>query len=76
MILWYDFWLNPSNLQTKGFRPAEIKRLFPTCRFEFQRLTLAPPLARRLVPFSWLLAALLEKLLVRVQYPLSGRYSP
>jgi SAM-dependent methyltransferase len=62
MILWYDFWLNPTNPQTKGIRPAEIRRLFPNCRFEFRRITLAPPLARRLVPLSWLLAALLEKL--------------
>ena len=62
MILWYDFWLNPTNRQTQGLRPAEIKQLFPGCRFEFRRITLAPPLARRLVPFSWLLAGLVEKL--------------
>ena len=61
MILWYDFWLNPTNPQTRGIRPFEIRRLFPGCRFEFHRITLAPPLARRLVPVSWGLALLLEK---------------
>jgi ubiquinone/menaquinone biosynthesis C-methylase UbiE len=62
MILWYDFWLNPANQQTRGIRQAEIKDLFPNCRFQFERLTLAPPLARRLVPVSWGLALCLEKL--------------
>ena len=62
LILSYDFWLNPTNTQTRGVRPAEIRRLFHGCRFEFQRITLAPPIARRLVPVSWLLSALLEKL--------------
>jgi SAM-dependent methyltransferase len=61
-ILWYDFWLNPTNLHTRGIRPDEIRHLFPGCRFHFQRVTLAPPLARRLVPLSWLVAAILEKL--------------
>ncbi|MBN2549719.1 MAG: methyltransferase domain-containing protein [Anaerolineales bacterium] len=64
LILWYDFWLNPTNPQTRGIRPAEVRRLFPGCRAEFHRLTLAPPLARRIVPFSWILAALFEKLVV------------
>jgi hypothetical protein len=76
LILWYDFWLNPTNKQTRGIRPPEIRRLFPGCGFEFHRITLAPPLARRIVPISWLLAALLEKLkllnthyLVAIQHP-------
>jgi len=62
LILWYDFWLNPTNPQTRGIRPQEIRLLFPGCRIEFQRITLAPPLARRLVPLSWKLAALVESL--------------
>lgn len=61
-ILWYDFWLNPINPQTRGIRPAEIRRLFPNCTFEFHKITLAPPLARRLVPISWGLALFLEGL--------------
>jgi len=64
MILWYDFWLNPTNPQTQGIRPAEIHHLFPDCQFEFHRITLAPPLARRLAPVSWSVCHLLEKLRV------------
>ena len=64
VILWYDFWLNPSNPQTRGIRPAEIKRLFPNCSYEFHRITLAPPLARRIVPISWILAYGLERLTI------------
>ena len=62
IILWYDFWLNPTNKETRGIRPAEVRRLFPNCAFDFHRITLAPPIARRLVPRSWLLSEVLEKL--------------
>ena len=62
MILWYDFWLNPTNAQTRGIRPKEIRSLFPGCAFEFRRVTLAPPIARKIVPFSWVAAFTLEKL--------------
>jgi SAM-dependent methyltransferase len=62
LILWYDFWTNPFNKQTKGIRKPEIRRLFPDCRYAFRRITLAPPLARRIVPVSWLFAMFLEKL--------------
>ena len=61
LILSYDFWLNPANPQTRGLRPSEIRRLFPGCRFTFDRITLAPPIARRLVRVSWLFCAFLEK---------------
>ncbi len=61
LLLWYDFWLNPTNRQTAGIRPGEIRMLFPGCRFNFRRVTLAPPLARWVVPVSWGLAGLLEK---------------
>jgi ubiquinone/menaquinone biosynthesis C-methylase UbiE len=61
VILWYDFWLNPTNRQTKGVRLAEIRRLFPNCELVAQRVTLAPPLARKLVPISWTLSLILEK---------------
>ena len=61
-ILWYDFWLNPSNPQTHGMKKADIRGLFPNCEIIFKRTTLAPPLARRIVPISWTLAAMIEKL--------------
>lgn len=62
LILWYDFWLNPINPRTHGIRPSEIRGLFPKCTCDFHKITLAPPLARRLVPFSWGLALFLEGL--------------
>ena len=62
LILWYDFWFNPANNQTVGIRRSEVCRLFPGCDCEFHRITLAPPIARRLVPISWMAASMLEKL--------------
>jgi ubiquinone/menaquinone biosynthesis C-methylase UbiE len=62
LILWYDFWINPRNPQTHGIRRGEIRRLFPNCNLEFQSATLAPPLCRRLVPISWILCEVLEKM--------------
>jgi ubiquinone/menaquinone biosynthesis C-methylase UbiE len=62
LILWYDFWLNPTNPHTRGIGKPEIKGLFPGCQFTFRRITLAPPLTRKLVPLSWTLSVALEKL--------------
>ena len=63
MILWYDFlYNNPSNPDVRGVRKAEIKQLFPDSTYKFLRITLAPPLARRLVPISWGLSYFLESL--------------
>jgi len=61
-IIWYDFWWNPTNPQTSGIKPAEIKKLFPDCYFIFHKITLAPPIARRIVPISWSIAVILESL--------------
>lgn len=63
-IVWYDFWLNPKNPETRGIRPSEIKRLFPKTKYHFLKITLAPPITRRLVPLSWLAAYVLEKLTI------------
>ena len=77
MILWYDFWLNPTNPQTRGIRPAEIRHLFPNCTYEFHKITLAPPLARCIVPVSWMLALLLEKIkIVNSHYLVAIRKLP
>lgn len=62
MILSYDFWLNPTNPQTRGIRPAEIRRLFPNCRFRFHKITLAPPITRALAPITWGLCLFIENL--------------
>jgi ubiquinone/menaquinone biosynthesis C-methylase UbiE len=61
-ILWYDFWWNPTNPQTAGIKPKEIRGLFPGCAFTFRKITLAPPIARRVVPISWPFALFLESL--------------
>ncbi|HKX26243.1 MAG TPA: methyltransferase domain-containing protein [Blastocatellia bacterium] len=62
VIVWYDFWFNPLNAQTRGLRRAEIRRLFPGCRYLFRRITLVPPLARYLAPHSWIACYLLERI--------------
>ena len=61
-ILSYDFWLNPTNPATRGVRLATLRKLFPNCKLYAQRITLAPPLARRLVKVSPLLCRWLERL--------------
>ena len=63
MILWYDFCFNnPNNRNVRGITKREIAALFPNCCIKLQRITLAPPLARRIVPVTWLGALVLEKL--------------
>jgi ubiquinone/menaquinone biosynthesis C-methylase UbiE len=61
-LIWYDFWWNPLNKQTLGIKPGEIKALFPGCTYKFKKITLAPPIARRVVPISVGLATFLETL--------------
>lgn len=48
-ILWYDFtWDNPRNPDVRGMPLRRIGRLFPKARIRAWRVTLAPPLGRRL----------------------------
>jgi len=61
IILWYDFcYDNPRNPNVKGIGRREIRSLFPDYRCDYAAVTLAPPLARRIVPHSRPLARLLE----------------
>ena len=47
-VLWYDFTVdNPRNRDVRGVPVARIRQLFPEGRLRWQRVTLAPPLARR-----------------------------
>jgi ubiquinone/menaquinone biosynthesis C-methylase UbiE len=62
LILSYDFWFNPTNKQTRGLRMREIRSSFPACHIDYDRITLAPPITRRLAPISWGLCLLLEGL--------------
>ena len=53
IIIWYDFTVNnPRNADVRGVSRREARRLFPDCRFEFQRLTLAPPIGRAIARIS------------------------
>jgi len=65
VLMWYDFlYNNPQNRNVRGIRRREIQSLFPGCDLRLQRITLAPPIARRLVPITWVGSLLLEKLIV------------
>ena len=60
-ILWYDFaYDSPGNPDVKGVKKCEIRKLFKDWNCEIRKVTLAPPIARRVVPFCWLLAEKLE----------------
>ena len=46
-VLWYDFTVNnPRNADVRGVPLARIRALFPHGELHFQRITLAPPIAR------------------------------
>lgn len=63
IILWYDFtYNNPKNPDVKGVGKKEIKELFPNCKFDFNKITLAPPLTRMVAPYSIFTCYVLEKL--------------
>lgn len=65
LILWYDFFINnPSNPDVRGIRKREITHLFPDCRIDLHRVSLAPPLSRLLAPYSWLGCYALERVQV------------
>ncbi len=70
LIVWYDFHMNnPSNPDVRGVKRQEIIRLFPGCTVDLQRLTLAPPIARFVAPYSWLACELLQAIpLFRTHY--------
>ncbi|MEO8057358.1 MAG: class I SAM-dependent methyltransferase [Burkholderiales bacterium] len=47
-VLWYDFvYDNPANPDVRGVPLERVCKLFPAARIWTQRLTLAPPIARR-----------------------------
>ena len=60
----YDFFIShPRNPDTVGIGSKEISRLFPGMNLKVRTLTLAPPIARRIVPWSPLLAHVIEVLI-------------
>lgn len=62
-LLWYDFRFdNPRNPDVRAVGRRELAALFPGCRMQVARATLAPPLARLVAPRSWTLCTLLAAL--------------
>ena len=61
-LLWYDFWVNPGNREVQPLGVKDIRRLFPGSNIDARRVTLAPPLARRLASVSWLGCSILDAL--------------
>ncbi len=70
LILWYDFrYNNPRNPNVRGIDAKEIRSLFPSCLIKLEKVTLAPPIARAVVPLSWVAGLILEKVpLLRTHY--------
>lgn len=52
-VLWYDFiYDNPANADVKGVPISEVRRLFPGGKVQVSRVTLAPPISRRVVTLT------------------------
>ncbi len=52
-ILWYDFTVNnPKNPDVRGVPLTRVKTLFPEANFRVRRVTLAPPISRRVCRYS------------------------
>ena len=63
LVLWYDFRVdNPRNPNVRGIGAREIRSLFADCSVKLRSGTLAPPVARRTVPISWILSLCLERI--------------
>jgi SAM-dependent methyltransferase len=60
VLVWYDFVWNPGNRDTRGIGRSELRRLYAGCRIDARRVTLAPPIARRVARISPRLCAALE----------------
>jgi ubiquinone/menaquinone biosynthesis C-methylase UbiE len=70
LIIWYDYFISrPGNGDVRGVSKREILSLFSGCHIKFKRVSLAPPLARAVVPRSRLAAYLLGRIpLLRTHY--------
>lgn len=60
LLIWYDFIWNPTNRDVRGIRLGEVRRLYPGCRLDVRRVTLAPPLLRPLARISVKLCRVVE----------------
>ena len=63
LIVWYDYHVNnPWNPDVRGVKRQEIDQLFPGCHIQLRWITLVPPLARLLAPYSWLACYVFERI--------------
>jgi SAM-dependent methyltransferase len=63
VIVWYDFFLkNPRNPYVHPVTMPDIQRLFPDCRLDLQRVSLAAPLSRALAPRAWTVCSILSRI--------------
>ena len=63
VVIWYDLaFNNPSNLNVRGIKREEITGLFQSLDCRLERITLAPPIARLIVPISKSIGAVMEKI--------------
>jgi ubiquinone/menaquinone biosynthesis C-methylase UbiE len=61
-VLWYDFRFQGRNRAVRAIHPREARALFPEGEFLERRVTLAPPISRRLAGWSWLACELLARI--------------
>jgi SAM-dependent methyltransferase len=59
-LIYYDFIWNPGNRDVRGIGLAEVRALYPNCEIDASRVTLAPPISRRLARVSPTFCRLLE----------------
>ena len=59
-VLSYDFRYRGRNPAVRPLHPRELRDLLPEGRFAHRRVTLAPPITRRLARWSWLACDLLH----------------
>ncbi len=63
VVLWYDFrFRGRNNPSVRAIHPRQVRPLFPQGAMIARRVTLAPPIARRLAAWSWLGCELLDRL--------------
>jgi len=62
-FIWYDLAVNnPRNPNVRGINRNQIRMLLPGLEGKLKSVTLAPPLARFVTPYSWLLAGMLASI--------------
>jgi ubiquinone/menaquinone biosynthesis C-methylase UbiE len=62
-LIWYDFFVRrPGNRDVCPMPRREVARLFPSCRVQLHRVTLAPPITRALARHSKSACHLLERI--------------